>query len=47
MFHARQQRGMEISIEGRIMAIAEVFDALSFARVYQPAWTDKAISSVR
>ncbi|MHB9021642.1 MAG: hypothetical protein ACYC3A_07440 [Halothiobacillus sp.] len=36
MFNARQQRGTEISIEGRIVPIAEVLDALSFARVYHP-----------
>lgn len=36
-------KGAEISIEGRIIAIADVFDALSHARSYKPAWDDAAI----
>ncbi|HQS03528.1 MAG: hypothetical protein B7Y07_09105 [Halothiobacillus sp. 24-54-40] len=41
--YPQQKQGRDISIEGRIVAIADVFDALSFARVYKPAWTDEAI----
>jgi response regulator RpfG family c-di-GMP phosphodiesterase len=41
--YPQQKQGPDISIEGRILAIADVFDALSFARVYKPAWTDEAI----
>lgn len=33
----------EISIEGRIMAIADVFDALGNDRVYKKAWEDETV----
>lgn len=33
----------DIHLYGRIVAIADVFDALSFKRVYKEAWTDEAI----
>lgn len=36
-------KGEEISVEGRIIAIADVFDALGHARAYKPAWDDTAI----
>ena len=36
-------KGEEISIEGRIIAVADVFDALGQARTYKPAWDDAAI----
>lgn len=36
-------KGEEISIEGRIIAVADVFDALGHARVYKAAWEDTAI----
>lgn len=36
-------KGEKISLKGRIVAIADVFDALSFARVYKPAWSDDKI----
>lgn len=36
-------KGEEIHIYGRITAIADVFDALSFERVYKPAWSDERI----
>jgi len=37
------QAGENIHIYGRIVAIADVFDALSFERVYKPAWSDDKI----
>lgn len=39
------KQGEEIHLFGRIVAIADVFDALSFKRVYKEAWTDEAILS--
>jgi PAS domain S-box-containing protein len=36
-------KGNEISIEGRITAIADVFDALGSDRVYKKAWEDERI----
>jgi PAS domain S-box-containing protein len=36
-------KGKEISIEGRITAVADVFDALGSARVYKEAWDDEKI----
>lgn len=41
--YPRGLAGEAISIEGRVVAIADVFDALSFARAYKPAWEDGAI----
>lgn len=36
-------QGNNISIRGRVVSIADVFDALSFERVYKPAWPDDKI----
>ena len=36
--YPRALKGDEIHIYGRIVAIADVFDALSMSRVYKPAW---------
>ena len=36
-------KGEDISIYGRITAIADVFDALGSSRVYKPAWEDEKI----
>lgn len=36
-------KGTQISIEGRITAIADVFDALGSDRVYKKAWNDEDI----
>lgn len=36
-------KGEDISIEGRITAIADVFDALGSDRVYKKAWSDEKI----
>ena len=41
--YPRGLAGEAISIEGRLVAIADVFDALSFARAYKPAWEDTRI----
>jgi response regulator RpfG family c-di-GMP phosphodiesterase len=41
--YPRGLAGEAISIEGRLVAIADVFDALSFERAYKPAWSDEQI----
>lgn len=41
--YPNQKTGEQIHIYGRIVAIADVFDALSFERIYKPAWEDKRI----
>ena len=39
----RGKKGKEIPLFGRIVAIADVYDALSTARVYKEAWTESAV----
>lgn len=42
--YPRGLRGDDIPVEGRIVAVADVFDALTSDRVYRPAWsTDDAL----
>jgi putative two-component system response regulator len=46
--YPRGIRGEEIPLVGRICAIADVFDALSSARPYKPAWEfDKTMDEIR
>ncbi|MBW1994533.1 MAG: HD domain-containing protein, partial [Deltaproteobacteria bacterium] len=37
------KRGLEIPVFGRIVALADVFDALSSARVYKEAWDETRV----
>jgi response regulator RpfG family c-di-GMP phosphodiesterase len=41
--YPRGLKADEIDINGRITAIADVFDALGSNRVYKPAWKDEDI----
>lgn len=46
--YPRGAKGDEIPIEARIIAVADVFDALTSHRVYKQAWTnDEAFASLR
>jgi PAS domain S-box-containing protein len=44
--YPRGLKGEEISLVGRITAIADVFDALATKRVYKEAWSDEKVKSV-
>lgn len=41
--YPRGLKGKDISVEGRITALADVFDALSAKRCYKPAWPDDKV----
>ncbi|HTX72113.1 MAG TPA: HD domain-containing phosphohydrolase, partial [Rectinemataceae bacterium] len=44
----RPLKGQEIPLAGRIVAVADVFDALSSRRVYKEAWTaEKVYEEIR
>jgi HD-GYP domain-containing protein (c-di-GMP phosphodiesterase class II) len=41
--YPRGLRGKEISLEARVTAIADVFDAMRSQRAYKEAWTDERV----
>ena len=42
---ARGKKGQEIPLFGRIVALADVYDALATERVYKEAWDESAVLS--
>jgi HD-GYP domain-containing protein (c-di-GMP phosphodiesterase class II) len=46
--YPRQLRGAEVPLEARIVAVADIFDALTSARPYKDAWSnDEAFEALR
>lgn len=46
--YPEQLKGEEIDLEGRILAVADVFDALTHARPYKEAWpVEKALEEIK
>jgi len=43
---SRRKKGEEIPIFGRIVALADVYDALSSARVYKEAWDESQVLNI-